>query len=439
MIKVIHGDLYSKDFSQLDKLIKDFSSCIRYSFCHFQKDKLKFNDVRNLSKARYTSLNTRYISDAVMLASALYTRFKDNKVIFGGKKVFKERKNKSISKESYMEKRDKFIYSRGDKTKIGNPNLRICFENNTTRLRITMGNRQFISYKLFIPQKFTEELNKILQSKQSYNIRLIKANKKYKVVIDYETPVKNQIINFEHGAIGIDCNPDRIAVANVSSDGNLLNSFSIVNNRLYFGSTNKRLYDISCIVKEIIAYASKENKGIVFEDLQFKKKFEDQGRKFNRTKSNFVWKKLITLLERKCIENGITYKKVNPAFTSIIGKYKYKNLYTLSVHESAAFVIGRRGLGFNEKLSLYSYPRSVMKSEIVRTLEGKYDGQRVHNWVMWKTLKSNYKALHTAVQDRMSDLKEFDDSSCYVGENPASKILEPELVIRGVANNITIP
>jgi len=62
-------------------------------------------------------------------------------------------------------------------------------------------------------------------------------------------------------------------------------------------------------------------------------------RKWNRKQSNFVWRKFLTLLERKCGEWS---------FTSIIGKYKYRWMHKTSIHESAAFVIGRCGLGYNE-------------------------------------------------------------------------------------------
>jgi IS605 OrfB family transposase len=92
-------------------------------------------------------------------------------------------------------------------------------------------------------------------------------------------------------------------------------------------------------VKKVIGYAQERGKGIVFEDLKFDKD-KTGSRKWKRKQSNFVWKKFITLLERKCVENGIQYEKVNPAFTSIIGKYKYRWMYKTSIHESAAFVIG---------------------------------------------------------------------------------------------------
>lgn len=202
---------------------------------------------------------------------------------------------------------------------------------------------------------------------------------------------------------------------------------------MFFASTNKRNYEMGCIVKQIINYALENNKGIVFENLKFKKEFENQGKKFNRIRSSFLWKKLITLLERKCIENGIMYKKVNPAFTSIIGKFKYQKMYNLSIHESASYVIGRRGLGFNEKLSLYKYPSEIVKG-IVLDLAGDRT-KRVHNWYLWRKLRDNYKAALTAIQSRTSNLKELDGSLCDMGENPIGETLQPGLVVGGLNEN----
>ncbi|TFG27579.1 MAG: hypothetical protein EU532_07110 [Promethearchaeota archaeon] len=42
-------------------------------------------------------------------------------------------------------------------------------------------------------------------------------------------------------------------------------------------------------------------------------------------------------------------RKVHPAYTSLIGKYKYSRSLNLSTHILASYVIARRGLGFEEK------------------------------------------------------------------------------------------
>jgi len=420
MRKVIHGEIYSSDFNNLNQLVSDWSSAYRFAFCRFQKDGLNFNEVRNQTKIKYRSLNTRQVSDAVKQAQGLFSSVKNKTVVFGGKKNWVRLIQGELSNDEWKIKRDSQIYARGDATKKGNPNIRFINKNGDFYLRVTIGNRKFEEYKLFIPEKFQEQLFSLFGSGNSYNVRLLKKDEQhYRVVIDYKVENPKTIIDFSEGAIGVDVNPDRVAISDITSDGNLIKSFSIVNNRMFFGSANKRDYEIGCIVKQIIDYALESQKGIVFENLKFKKDFENQGRKFNRIKSNFVWKKLLTLLERNCIENGIMYKKVNPAFTSVIGRFKYQKMYNLSIHESASYVIGRRGLNFNEKLSLYKYPSEIMKG-IVLDLAGDRT-KRLHSWNLWKKLRDNYKASLTAIQSRMSNLKELDGNLCYEGENPSGK------------------
>jgi len=41
---------------------------------------------------------------------------------------------------------------------------------------------------------------------------------------------------------------------------------------------------------------------------------------------------------------------VHPAYTSLIGKYKYSRLYNLSIHVLASYVIARKGLEFKEDI-----------------------------------------------------------------------------------------
>lgn len=420
MRKVIHGELYSFNFNSLNQLISDWSSAYRFAFCRFQKDKLSFGEVRNKTKIKYQSLNTRQISDAVTQAQGLYSRVKDKKVVFSGKKNQNKLVKKEISNQEWKNKRDNQIYARGDITKKGNPNIRLLNKNGNFYLRVTIANRKFEEYKLFVPEKYQEQLLSLFGSGNSYNVRLLRKDEQhYRVVIDCEVKNTNTIIDFSKGVIGVDVNPDRVAISEIANDGNLTKSYSIVNNRMFFASTNKRDYEIGCMAKQIINYALENNKGIVFENLKFKKDFENQGRKFNRIKSNFTWKKLLTLIERKCIENGIMYKKVNPAFTSVIGKFKYQKLYNLSVHEAASYVIGRRGLGFNEKLSLYKYPSETVKSVVLDRAGDRT--KRIHSWNLWRKLRDNYKASLTAIQSRMSNLKELDGNLCYVGENPTGK------------------
>jgi transposase len=63
-----------------------------------------------------------------------------------------------------------------------------------------------------------------------------------------------------------------------------------------------------------------------------------------------VYKVLLQKIEIVARRNGIRVIKVNPAYTSIIGKLKYAPLYNIDKDTAGAYAIARRGLGFKETL-----------------------------------------------------------------------------------------
>ncbi|PSR35195.1 MAG: hypothetical protein C7B46_01945 [Sulfobacillus benefaciens] len=52
---------------------------------------------------------------------------------------------------------------------------------------------------------------------------------------------------------------------------------------------------------------------------------------------------MLTAIERQAAREGVAVRKVKPAYTSMIGQFKYQPQYGMSVHHAAALVIGRRG------------------------------------------------------------------------------------------------
>jgi IS605 OrfB family transposase len=405
VIQVVRGEIWSEDFTELDQLIRDFQieAKLKKKLSVRKKEKLE----ARLEKVKY--------------------RLEHPKLVFGGRKAWDDLKAGVITKEQWAKKRDGQIYCRGDKTQKGNLNIRIIGET----LRITVGTRKWATYKLFVPEKFKQELKTALAAGQAYNIRIKrKDDQHFKVWIDYQVdePMPTSGVGFANGVIGIDCNPDRIAVADVSADGNLVASETFINNRILYASTHKRDYDIGCLVKKVIQYAKDRNKGIVFENLKFDKD-KSGSRQWKRKQSNFVWRKFLTLLERKCVEHGVAYEKVNPAYTSIIGKYKYRWMHKITIHESAAYVIGRRGMGFNEKLSFYKADAKKVKELVLGTLAiEKYQSRKVHSWSMWKHLNDNIEATLTALRVSLADLKEFVGNIWYRGETLRGEVFLQELL-----------
>lgn len=445
MRHILHGEIYVEDFKEIEYLFEHFNSCKRFCYVRMSRDGLK--DPRSLAAKHYGStLNSRWISDAACEAKAVVERLKENpetKVIFGGRVAWEAYKSGTLSKDAWAGLRSKNIYSRGDKTKKGNPNLRI--EEKTLRITLSVGKtRKYKTYPFHIssrkrPSNATdtkneyrsdqEKLGALLASGKHYNVRLSRKTddpKHLRVTIDYEVEDAPAAYGFENGALGIDANPDRMALALIDPAGNLLETKVLINNRLQYGSSHKRLHDLGLLVKQIILVAKNHRVGIIFENLKFKKDLSAYPKKLRRILSNFVWKKFLEILERACKKNQIPYKPVNPAYTSYIGSLKYQEMHRITIHEAAAYVIGRRGLGFNESLSVFGIPRKPVKQLLLRTLEGKYQEKRIHSWRLWKALKDNETAVLTELRDcKLSGLKDFDGylrgKSRDVGVTPTGK------------------
>ena len=59
---------------------------------------------------------------------------------------------------------------------------------------------------------------------------------------------------------------------------------------------------------------------------------------------NFIYRKMIEAVKSRAVKEGVEVIEVPAAYTSVVGKLKYQDMYSLSVHNAAAMVIGRLGL-----------------------------------------------------------------------------------------------
>ena len=93
---------------------------------------------------------------------------------------------------------------------------------------------------------------------------------------------------------------------------------------------------------------------------------------------SFAKNKMQKALISRGLKDGFKIKKVNPAYTSVIGRFKYAKMYGLSVHEAASFVIGRRGLGFEEKIpkEIIQQLRSLVKPMLISILGSMEESEK---------------------------------------------------------------
>jgi IS605 OrfB family transposase len=334
--QIIHGEVWfrDEDMKIINKMVKDFSSSVRSAYQAIHKNQLKKNDIVKYVKKNYMSLlNQRYINDAVMMASMI----NQDHVIFGGKRNWKNFQTKTITKQEWLSCRNNQLYSRGDITKKGNPNIRIV--DNKLWINEPTKRGKWIKGNLYLQKPVN--LN-------CYDVRLLqKDNNKFFVIVSHEKIIDDIKFNDKNGVIGIDTNPDGIAIVETDYNGNLLSHQYIKKDRIQFAEEGKRNNDIRLLAKEVVGIAKYKNKPIIVEQLNFKQK--KSYKKFNRMKSNFLYRKIIEAIRSRAIKEEVFVKEVHSAFTSILGQLKYQKMYSLNRHTSAGLVIGRRGMNIKEK------------------------------------------------------------------------------------------
>ncbi|WP_235190030.1 IS200/IS605 family accessory protein TnpB-related protein [Bacillus gaemokensis] len=178
------------------------------------------------------------------------------------------------------------------------------------------------------------------------------------------------------GVIGVDCNLDHFAWANVTKDGNYKGSgsfrFSIM-----WKSTGQITKIIEAEAIRLVDLAERYNKPIVIEKLDTtQSKTGDQygNKRANWMKSMFAYEKMTSAILGRAHKIGVAVFQVNPAYTSISGKMKYMRKFGIPIHQSAAFTIGRRGLGYKEKVP------QVLQLYITR--------KDAHHWSHWHQLNN---------------------------------------------------
>lgn len=120
---------------------------------------------------------------------------------------------------------------------------------------------------------------------------------------------------------------------------------------------------------------------LVIEDLSFAnaKRMIDTNKKYKRMINNFPYGKFRDALNTRASNVGVDVIAVNPAYTSIIGQFKFMRKYGLSSHGSAACAIARKGLNF--------YTPKIEKNRKAYIKQFNPDlNMNIDNYKMWKEL-----------------------------------------------------
>jgi len=293
------------------------------------------------------------------------------KLVFGSRELFEQLKKQHLTgkrrdelRQKWEERRYGILYSRGDKSLQGNLNLRLVNLDDQWHLRINLGDGVYVWAKVIRAAKrktdkwagFISEIEHAEKTNDwfPYTVRLKLRNGKVYAQFSREEKFPEVAITKNNGVLGIDINayPFHLAIVHTAKDGNLEKYERISLDNLLEGGSEKREYLSWQVAHQVVEIAKRERKALVVENLEKlpKGKRGDGLPKLRQKLQKWIYKALLQKIEIVARRNGIQVIKVNPAYTSIIGKLKYAPLYNIDKDMAGAYVIARRGLGFKEKL-----------------------------------------------------------------------------------------
>ncbi|BCZ93139.1 transposase (plasmid) [Thermus thermophilus] len=350
-------------------LMRRFSAAVRYAYNRLLEGQTREGLKRQDGPlCALFALNTRYADDALMKAQAVLDSARElgenpRKVVFGGRRLFETLKRGHLSgkplkrlKRAWQEKRQGLLYSRGDKTKGGNLNLRLFVKEGALWLRINLGDGSYAHALVKTRHPHLSALVERVYASLPYNVELTLRKGKVYATFTWEEEPAPLVATKENGVLALDVNSDpyHLALALVSPDGNLRRHLTLsleeVDRAPNRGAKELLLWKIA---HEVVSLALEHGVAIATERLKHLPKGrrgDGSGRPFRRKAHRFAYASLLRKVHSLARKRGVQVVEVNPQDTSTIGMLKYAPLLSLSKDVAAAYVIGRRALGFAEKL-----------------------------------------------------------------------------------------
>ena len=355
--------------------IKNYNNVFRFTYNRLhENDKLKTKEITELQK----SMNNIFV-DSHFKNSAIFdskTLLHNDKVIFGGKKLFIQRCQNKISKEDFEIKKLRPLYSVGESPQKGNRKFSIITENH-------------IIFKPTREEHFLLEINPS-KNYQKYLLELSDLANQKKIPIDFKLDTEYINVSFDLNKLkseriisekikdryfAIDMNPNYVGYTVIDwIDGQNykivdkgaislkdLNDYDDSLKGKGFASdskerkyvSNKRNYEIIDISHKLVKIAEfYKCEYFVMEDLSIPSKNNGKGKKFNKL-CNQQWCRniFVNQIKKMCKLNDIGILEVIPNYSSFIGNmiYRKENLpdFVLSSIE-----ISRRGYEFNHQYIL---------------------------------------------------------------------------------------
>ncbi len=306
-------------------------------------------------------------------------------MVFGGRKLFERLKRRHLSgkarerlRREWKERRQGLLYSRGDAAKKGNTNLRLESRDGALWLRVNLGNGAYVRALVRTSHPHLKALLQRAYASLPYNVTIRLEEGKVYAHFSWSEELPSPVHTRANGVLGVDVNGDpyHLALAVVGKDGNLVRYLTLsleeVDSAPNKGAKELVLWKIA---HQVVALAEEHGVAVATERLKYlrkSKRGDGSGRMFRRKQHRFAYRSLLQKIHSLARKRGVEVLEVSPQDTSTIGMLKYAPQLHLSKDVAAAYVIGRRALGFEEKLPK-GYEALLKDNALLAHVQGFYN------------------------------------------------------------------
>lgn len=367
---------------------KQFTSIRNFAFNRL----LEGNTPNQVEQIVKTNLNNIDLMDASFQKEAVneartFIRDEQQKVVFGGKKNWRDYNKGLITKEEYQQRKLSGIIVRGetDSSKKGNRKFKLDVKNHQIIFQPNRKTKIYCQYKKNKRDSILVKLQQLCKLGVTYfTVRL----KPDCVCITFDESIlrKHEYKSIKKRICAIDLNPNYIAVV-VRHGKSILHKEIIGLYNLNKASTNKKRHEDYQIVKRLIETAKHYKcEYFAYEELNIKSNDKGKGKQFNKFCNNDWRRKRITEgISKWCNIIGIKVQEVLPQYSSFIGQIRNEEDYD-SV--AAAIELSRRAWLF------ISYYRDKDVKEVKGNIVGIQRKLSKHLADRWKK-KLDVKKLTT--------------------------------------------
>lgn len=367
-------DSYEQDL--ILEYMKQYTHIFRVAYNKlYNKEKVKQTDLLRLN--HIDLLDSWWVASAMIDAKMLYNRFKNKKVIFGGKNNFLKRCKHQIDKETFNLNRLSNLSSIGEKksgTKSVHGNRKFKLSPDLKCVTLKLKDKKV---KLNLIGNYSKNL--LYKLSQVYKHQVLDDTAlTYKIDTNYiyiafdESIVLSSKLNLTfitNRVLSLDLNPNYIGWSITDWKSN--REFNVVKSGIYIFKdltdkikdlkgkglssespirkhlNNKLEYETYQVVKNLIKKAIYYKVHLIgIEDLSIKGKNLSKGSYLNGLINNkWLRNKFSTCLEKYCNIYGFKLQKVKPEYSSFIGNFLFRSL-DLPDMVLSSIEIGRRAYEF---------------------------------------------------------------------------------------------